>query len=737
MKVLFIYVDENTSSGYTTGLGIASISSYLGKRGIETELVYYRGAKDLEYARAKTCSFSPEIIGFYGTSSNWKIVKSLSEQIRQWFPALFQIYGGIHAILAPETIEKIKTLDALCLGYGEESLFELADNIANKRKIGEVCGIWLRERRGSDRIIKKLPHFPKNNPDELLDFDHMLFLKELSRFDDFDVNSYRLEVIFNRGCPFFCSFCCNSRLNEIFEERKFLPSPAASIDLLIRSLERTRLKLIEIHDDALTLDRVWFKKFITLYKEKIKAPFICNLRVGTFDEEDIALLKDANVATVWMGIESGNDYIRNQVMRKNITLYEIKEAFEWLHKYKIHSITQNIIGVPYEKPKHFMDTIYLNAQLQPTDYNLSVFFPYPQTELYKVSIDRGWLKKDIVNVVERVTPVLDSPYFSKQQVSFYFKNFGRLIKYQYKKYKHPYIYLLPLNHHTSRLIVKIISFFKGVNALIRKIASKFKYFVKKIIDFLPKITPLFHRRYILNKKIIELNLTCDCNLKCTNCECSCNQAPSKEYLTLEQVRKFVRESIELDYKWEKIKLFGGEPTLYPHFFEAIKILKEYKDFSPDCEFWLLTNGVGQQVKSVLSKIPPWINIINSTEKGFEEKFRWFESYNIAPVDLFRYKLADFSKGCHRIEVCGICLIGGGYYPCAPGAHVDRVFGFDLGLRSLKEVKESSMKQQLRKLCRYCGLYKEPVERVRKEKISRTWEKAYEKYAEKKPQLSMY
>ncbi|MFO8053159.1 MAG: radical SAM protein [Candidatus Omnitrophota bacterium] len=444
--------------------GIASISGYLKKRGIKTNLVYYRDERDFDYTQNKIHSFSPKIIGFYSTSSNWKTVKYLSKQIRKQHPKLFQIYGGIHAILAPKTIKKIETLNAICVGYGEEPLLELAGNIDTQKENSEVKGIWLREQIGSDEIIKKSPYFPEKNPDEYLYFDHLIFLKELSRFDNFDYNSYKLEIIFNRGCPFPCTFCCNSKLKEIFNGRTFVPSPKASIDSLVRSLKRTGLKSVEIHDDILTLDKKWFREFISLYKEKIKASFICNLRIGTFNEEDVRLLKEANVSTVWIGIESGNNYIRNQVMKKHISLYQINEAFRWLHKYKIRTIIQNIIGVPYEKPKHFIDTIYLNAQLQPTNYLLSVFYPYPETELYNISIEKGWFK-DNSNIKERTEPVLNSSYFPKDQVRFYFNNFRRLVKYQSRRYKNPFFYILPLKHCTSFLIVKITLIFKKICVL--------------------------------------------------------------------------------------------------------------------------------------------------------------------------------------------------------------------------------------------------------------------------------
>jgi hypothetical protein len=270
-----------------------------------------------------------------------------------------------------------------------------------------------------------------------------------------------------------------------------------------------------------------------------------------------------------------------------------------------------------------------------------------------------------------------------------------------------------------------------------KMSNNFASFKNRIHTELVKISPLFHTRYRPSKDIVELNLIAACNLRCVNCECSCAQAPSYEHISLDQVERFVKESIEMRWNWKRIKLFGGEPTLHPNIFEVLTILEKYKIFNTGCEFELLTNGMGEDVNRVLSKMPSWIIIVNSTKDGLYEKLRWFESYNIAPADLFMYKVADFTKGCRRIEICGICLTKNGYYPCGPGAHVDRIFGFDIGIKTLEKVKSSTMKDQLKQLCKYCGLYKEPPDRICEEKISDSWRKAYKIYKENPPLLSDY
>jgi hypothetical protein len=249
---------------------------------------------------------------------------------------------------------------------------------------------------------------------------------------------------------------------------------------------------------------------------------------------------------------------------------------------------------------------------------------------------------------------------------------------------------------------------------------------KKVISWIP------------NLKKVELEITTDCNLRCLNCDRSCRQAPSKENMSLEQIRKFVDESMQLNWRWENIALLGGEPTVHPQIFKILDILKRYKDFNQSCRIEIGTNGFGERVKARLSKMPSWVIISNSHKESAIQKF---SSYNLAPMDFGKYKNAKFERGCEITEYCGLGLTRYGYYSCGSGAAVDRVFGFDMGIKKLSDVSKSRLEGQMKILCRHCGHYKDinisATDKVTEEKMSKTWQNAYEEYKNHRPSLSLY
>lgn len=244
------------------------------------------------------------------------------------------------------------------------------------------------------------------------------------------------------------------------------------------------------------------------------------------------------------------------------------------------------------------------------------------------------------------------------------------------------------------------------------------------------LKPLFKR----SRDRIEIDITYQCNLKCRSCNRSCTQALSKDQMTAAQIRKFVDESVKNNTGWKIIRLLGGEPTLHPELLDILDILSDYKKrYLPDASIILVSNGSGREVNEVLKKVPDVITIENSNKitEGTESHI----DFNNAPVDYFWNVFVDYTNGCWILEACGVGLTPYGYYYCAVAGSIDRVFGFDIGRKALPS-QDDLMKDQMRRLCRYCGHFFENRCFVRKD-ISHSWKKAYAGYNARKPDLIPY
>jgi hypothetical protein len=232
---------------------------------------------------------------------------------------------------------------------------------------------------------------------------------------------------------------------------------------------------------------------------------------------------------------------------------------------------------------------------------------------------------------------------------------------------------------------------------------------------------------------IELELITACNLKCFNCDRSSRQAVSAELMTPEQVALFVDESLELQWRWRKIALLGGEPTLHPRFFEILDELDRYRACEPDVVVQLISNGYGRRVERVLARLPDWVTVRN-THKTTPAQYH-FDAYNVAPQDLPEYADADFSRGCTIPFMCGMALTRYGFYPCGAGASADRVFGWGRGVGSLAQVTPEGLVGEFTLLCRYCGHFH--GKKAGYEVMSASWVEAYDRWHRDRPRLPLY
>jgi len=205
-------------------------------------------------------------------------------------------------------------------------------------------------------------------------------------------------------------------------------------------------------------------------------------------------------------------------------------------------------------------------------------------------------------------------------------------------------------------------------------------------------------------------------------------------MTTEQVERFIVETLAADYHWTRIKILGGEPSLHPELFEIIAILLEYRrNHNPEVEIRYLTNGYGNSAARILAQIPPEIKIDNSAKESRTNKFI---PINIASCDSKWYRYVDYRNACGVPTQVGIALSPYGYYPCGIASGIDRVFGFDLGMKTIP-AKSDDMFTQIEKFCRYCGVFRYGRKQVSAPKFSPTWVSALEKYRDHSPVLSRY
>ncbi|HNX81385.1 MAG TPA: 4Fe-4S cluster-binding domain-containing protein [Candidatus Omnitrophota bacterium] len=246
------------------------------------------------------------------------------------------------------------------------------------------------------------------------------------------------------------------------------------------------------------------------------------------------------------------------------------------------------------------------------------------------------------------------------------------------------------------------------------------------------LTAILGPQYTVNPAILEIDVTYRCFRTCKNCNRFLDILPSSAEISLEQIKKFIVESRQQKRRWIRILLSGGEPILHPEIGRIIELLVDYiRATKQTTELWLLTSTTKAAVMKALPALPPEIHIIDSQKDSIP-----FHHYpvTVALSDYPQYANADFCNACHVPRNCGIGFNAFGYYPCTTAAAIDRIFGFNVGIKALPP-ENYSFEKELRILCSRCGFFNRTL--PLHDTVSPQWVEAINRYKIAPPDLPRY
>ena len=196
-------------------------------------------------------------------------------------------------------------------------------------------------------------------------------------------------------------------------------------------IEKYEIQHFDIEDDNFTLDKNRAK---TICREIIKKSWKIEwstpngIRADTVDEELIRKMKRAGCVRIIVAPESGNQWVVNNLMNKNINLNYVKKVVRWCQKYNLLVDAFFLIGMPGEKGEQIKDTIEYARELRKlgvNDCGFSVLVPHRGTEAYKIAVKNGWLRNlEADNLIQGLSlgePMIETPYLSAEEIKQFFK----------------------------------------------------------------------------------------------------------------------------------------------------------------------------------------------------------------------------------------------------------------------------------------------------------------------------
>jgi len=395
MRVVFVYPDLIGSADYggIYYLGIGILSGVLKQAGYETALVHITQPTAAAEVARQILKQTPDLIAFSSTTPMFSVVQEWAHAAKQQLPHIPIIVGGVHAILHAEAVSAVPDIDFVCIGEGEDALPELCRALTGGGDTAGIANIWSKK----DGRVMRTPLRPI-----ISDLDRIAFA-DRQLFDYPRLMEAREAMIFvmaSRGCPYSCPYCCAESLRNLLAGKRSwvrfrsVANVIAEIQAALAVFPRT--KFIGFYDDILALDTEWFKEFSVKYKKEVGVPFRCNMRANLMGEEIVRLMHEAGCRRVILGVESGNEYVRNAILKRGMSEDVLLAAARRCKRYGMELVTNNMIGLPGESARAVLDTVKINARMDVDFTYTSIFYPFPKTALYDVAAAQGLLTGRVI-----------------------------------------------------------------------------------------------------------------------------------------------------------------------------------------------------------------------------------------------------------------------------------------------------------------------------------------------------
>jgi anaerobic magnesium-protoporphyrin IX monomethyl ester cyclase len=439
VKIVFICLIEDLNIQ-----NLRYLSSYLRAQGHTTELIFlpwnltdkalhsgnsfrYPYPESVLEQVAEHCK-GAQLVGLSLMTCHFDNAVHVTRYLRKRIDAPI-IWGGIHPTLRPG--ECLEYADMACVGEGELGLGRLvADMSAGiPWQKTDIKGIWKKSDVGRPTfepgpIVEDLNIIPPAD----YDFTHQFMLYEGKLIQITGplyakCNWFGHHAMFSRGCPYVCTYCCNNALRNLHNRK--LPVRWRSVDNSMQELETVMkvvpgIETISFADDAFLAQPLEvLADFSARYKKSIGLPFSLLTTPRSVNEDKIAVLLDAGLYSVGIGIQSGSQRIYKSLYARPETLKEITVASQCFkqvgkkHKKQILARYDLILDNPWETQEDVTESIRLCTTLA-KPFNLAMFTLtlYPGTELYNKARKEGMISDDLNQVYRSSQLVIKRKYLN-------------------------------------------------------------------------------------------------------------------------------------------------------------------------------------------------------------------------------------------------------------------------------------------------------------------------------------
>lgn len=358
--------------------------------------------------------------------------------------------GATFLTLAEDILKTHKSLDMIIKGEAEWTLKELLEG----REKSEILGLGYKNDAG-DVFINETRPFIENLDEIPFPARHLVDNSIYRRPDN---NKIQATIKVSRGCPFHCFFCLATPVAGSKVRRR---SPENIIKEIKECVEVYNIRNFLFWADIFDFDRDWTMDLCQkIIDSGLNITWSANTRADTADYEMAKMMYKAGCRLVSIGVESGSQYMLNQ-MGKKITLDDVRKTVALFKKAGMRIYNYFVIGLPWETEETVEETIKFAIELDSDFISFYTATPLPGTRFYQYAKENNLFDSETSFESAYFYPAVNTHHLSKDRI---FELHKSAIK---RFYLRPSYILRMLSR--IRTFAEIKNYFiAGFNVLLRK-----------------------------------------------------------------------------------------------------------------------------------------------------------------------------------------------------------------------------------------------------------------------------
>jgi len=339
---------------------------------------------------------------------------ALARELKLQHPDFPICFVGSHASALPLEVLQLPFVDFVLLNEGVYALHNLLRTNL-KAGLSAVRGIGYKviEKRGEARPILNEPESVV--PQDRMDLDMPGYAWDLLPYKSRPLDLYRAHfwhaefdhekrtpfaaIYSSLGCTFGCDFCMINIINRVnngsdisaADSRVMRFWSSKLIGGELEKLARMGVVTVRISDEMFFLNRKYYEPLLhDIVDRDLQLRMWAYARVDTVRHEYIELFRRAGINWLALGIEAGNQTVRQEVSKGSFQEVNIRAVCDKMRTGGMNIISNYIFGFPDDTMDTMQETLELALELNTEMVNMYPCQALPGSPTYHMAKRNGW-----------------------------------------------------------------------------------------------------------------------------------------------------------------------------------------------------------------------------------------------------------------------------------------------------------------------------------------------------------